>query len=281
MAEIDIAALLTKNTLEFVKGTDEVITAQKKKRGANWSAEEEIYLIEEVLKYEDQLFGKMKGSGVRGKHGRVKDETWRGTADTLSGQFKNERTAETISKKYDNIKQRAKDKIDALKRPKTGGGPAKAPLTAAEECLLQAFDGRPNIVRLNGGIDSDEPSPSSTSLPVPDHADTIMEVLTGPSATCSLVEPCGDGSRSHNILKSSNGRKNKKNSRHDIIEEADRCNLELENQVLKSTAKKLKLEREKLKSEIKYMHMQKEYLLLKISKEFPGHNITLSQPSPS
>ncbi|XP_061171126.1 uncharacterized protein LOC133180675 [Saccostrea echinata] len=49
----------------------------------------------------------------------------------------------------------AKDKTDALKRPKTGGGPAKAPLTAAEECLLQAFDGHPNIVGLTQGIDSD------------------------------------------------------------------------------------------------------------------------------
>ena len=38
-------------------------TSVNKKRGSNWTTEEEILLIEEVLKYEGTLFGKMKGSG--------------------------------------------------------------------------------------------------------------------------------------------------------------------------------------------------------------------------
>lgn len=50
---------------------------------------------------------------------------------------------------------KAKDKIDGIRRPKTGGGPPPAPLTQAEEALYQAMDTRPTIVGLVGGIDTD------------------------------------------------------------------------------------------------------------------------------
>ena len=52
-------------------------------RGADWS-NEEIILIEEVLKFEDRLFGKMKGAGVKGKHGQIKEETWQSITETLN-----------------------------------------------------------------------------------------------------------------------------------------------------------------------------------------------------
>lgn len=55
-----------------------------KKRGINWTSEEEILLIEEVLKFEDTLFGKMRGSGVKGKHGQMKESTWTSIAETLN-----------------------------------------------------------------------------------------------------------------------------------------------------------------------------------------------------
>uniref|UniRef100_K1QJN2 Myb/SANT-like DNA-binding domain-containing protein n=1 Tax=Magallana gigas TaxID=29159 RepID=K1QJN2_MAGGI len=132
---------------------ESLISAAKRKRGANWSSEEQIVLIEEVLKYEDKLFGKMKGAGAKGKHGKIKEETWQSISDRLNSQFRNERTSDLISKKYDNIKQR--DKIDGIRRPKTGGGPPPAPLTQAEEALYQAMDTRPTIVGLVGGIDTD------------------------------------------------------------------------------------------------------------------------------
>lgn len=82
----------------------------------------------------------------------------------LFRQFKNDRTSDSIYKKYDNVKQRMKEKIDGIRRPKTGGGPPTAPLTQAEEALYQAMDTRPNIVGLVGGIDSDEPTSSVQSL---------------------------------------------------------------------------------------------------------------------
>ena len=66
------------------KDLEKVISAAKRKRGANWSTEEEIILIEEVLKFEDRLFGKMKGAGVKGKHGKIKEETWQSITDTLN-----------------------------------------------------------------------------------------------------------------------------------------------------------------------------------------------------
>lgn len=42
-----------------------------------------ILLTEDVFKYEETLYGKMKGSGSKGKHGQVKEATWRSIADTL------------------------------------------------------------------------------------------------------------------------------------------------------------------------------------------------------
>lgn len=42
-----------------------------------------------------------------------------------------------------------------LRRPKTEGGPAPPSLTASEDALMQAFDGRPQICGLADGIDTD------------------------------------------------------------------------------------------------------------------------------
>lgn len=61
-----------------------LITAGKRKREANWTSEEEIILIEEVMKFEDRFFGKMKGAGIKGKHGKITEETSKSIADTLN-----------------------------------------------------------------------------------------------------------------------------------------------------------------------------------------------------
>lgn len=37
-----------------------------------------------VTKFEERLFGKMKGAGVKGKHGKIKEETWKSITDTLN-----------------------------------------------------------------------------------------------------------------------------------------------------------------------------------------------------
>lgn len=48
-----------------------------------------------------------------------------------------------------------KEKLDGVKRPKTGGGPPLPPLTLGEETFLRLSDGEPNIHGLEGGVDTD------------------------------------------------------------------------------------------------------------------------------
>ena len=48
-----------------------------------------------------------------------------------------------------------KEKLDGLKRPKTGGGPPLPPLTPGEETYLRLADGEPNLCGVEGGIDTD------------------------------------------------------------------------------------------------------------------------------
>uniref|UniRef100_A0A8W8NFF5 Uncharacterized protein n=1 Tax=Magallana gigas TaxID=29159 RepID=A0A8W8NFF5_MAGGI len=64
-------------------------------------------------------------------------------------------------------KQRAKEKIDAIKRSvrKTGGGPPPGPsLTPSEEALMKSLEGRPVSSGLPGGIDTDDIPCTSASL---------------------------------------------------------------------------------------------------------------------
>ncbi|XP_052697361.1 uncharacterized protein LOC128175629 [Crassostrea angulata] len=242
---------------------ESLISAAKRKRGANCSSEEQIVLIEEVLKYENKLFGKIKGAGAKGKHGKIKEETWQSITDRLNSQFRNERTSDSISKKYDYIKQRAKDKIDGIRRPKTGGGPPPAPLTQAEEALYQAMDTRPTIVGLVGGIDTDEPLLCTKQPQEICHSIVAME-------DCPTVEASGDASSSSNVEK-----KKRKMPQRERIEEMEIQNLNLENQKLSEEIKKLlleqrKLEKEekKLQTEIDVIEIKKTYMICKLNAEF-------------
>eukprot|EP00105_Crassostrea_gigas_P037824 XP_019921972.1 PREDICTED: uncharacterized protein LOC105326355 [Crassostrea gigas] len=65
------------------------------------------------------------------------------------------RTWEEVKKKYYNVKSRSKEKLDGVKRPKTGGGPPLPPLTQGEETFLCLADGEPHLSGLQGGIDTD------------------------------------------------------------------------------------------------------------------------------
>lgn len=48
-----------------------------------------------------------------------------------------------------------KEKLDWVKRPKAGGGPALPPLTLGEKTFLWLSDGEPNINGFEGGVDTD------------------------------------------------------------------------------------------------------------------------------
>ncbi|XP_055995749.1 uncharacterized protein LOC130046807 [Ostrea edulis] len=246
-----------------------LISSAKRKRGANWSTEDEIVLIEEVLKNEEKLFGKMKGAGMKGKHVKLKEETWQSITDTLNSQFRNERTSESISKKYDNVKQRAKDKIDGIRRPKTGGGPPMPPLTQAEEVLYQAMDSRPNIVGVIGGIDSDEPL---ICFSEPQEEVCASAAVTGVSSC--VASGSGDASSSFSVRRSME-KKNRKTKR-DIVEDLEIENIKLENAKLVLEMKKLELEQRKLEAEEKkfqnenhLIELKKSYLICNLNAEFP------------
>ncbi|XP_060085327.1 uncharacterized protein LOC132564712 [Ylistrum balloti] len=89
--------------------------SSKRVRSANWTEREKILLMESVREREEVLFGKFTGSGGQmGLSNKAKDKGWEDVAAAVNAYIK---------KQYDNIKQRAKGKLDELKRPKTGGGP--------------------------------------------------------------------------------------------------------------------------------------------------------------
>lgn len=46
--------------------------SEEKETRANWTSDAEIIPIEEVMKFEDRLFRKMKGARVKGKHGYLR-----------------------------------------------------------------------------------------------------------------------------------------------------------------------------------------------------------------
>ncbi|XP_048756770.2 myb/SANT-like DNA-binding domain-containing protein 4 isoform X1 [Ostrea edulis] len=134
----------------------ETMKVKKKARAQNWTAEEEVLLIEEVKTRAEILFGPLKGCGKSGKIKEIKDREWQMVADKLNSQFDNKmRGLEEAKKKYYNIKQRSKEKLDSVKKPKTGGGPPLPPLTPGEETFLNLSVGQPNVHGLNGGVDSD------------------------------------------------------------------------------------------------------------------------------
>ncbi|XP_071157225.1 myb/SANT-like DNA-binding domain-containing protein 4 isoform X1 [Mytilus edulis] len=130
--------------------------AEKNKRGANWTTDEELALIDHANQREDALFGKMKGCGDV-KIATIRQNGWKEICDILNARFTvRKRTAEEVKKKYYNLKQRSREKYDLQKRPKTGGGPA-AKTTQAEELLISHMieEKRTQLTGFPDGVDTD------------------------------------------------------------------------------------------------------------------------------
>ncbi|XP_046561657.1 uncharacterized protein LOC124270667 [Haliotis rubra] len=125
------------------------------KRRPNLTEEERLTLVDEVRRKEERLFGRFRGCG--GKRGAaMKEEAWEEAMAALnakSSQIK--RTVEEGKKQYANLKQRAKEKNDAIRRPKTGGGPKPASPTMPEAAILETMGGRATLSGLAGGIDTE------------------------------------------------------------------------------------------------------------------------------
>ncbi|XP_052103682.1 uncharacterized protein LOC127737190 [Mytilus californianus] len=139
--------------------------AEKNKRGANWTTDEELALIDQANLREDSLFGKTKGCGDV-KIATIRQNAWKEKCDILNARFTVcKRTSDEVKKKYYNLKQRSKEKYDLQKRPKTGGGPA-AKTTQTEELLISHMleDNRTQLTGLPEGVDTDtiESQPESS-----------------------------------------------------------------------------------------------------------------------
>ncbi|XP_062595385.1 myb/SANT-like DNA-binding domain-containing protein 4 [Saccostrea cucullata] len=130
----------------------------KTPRRPNWTEKEKIVLVEAVRQREDRLFGKMKGPGGV-KNVKIKEGAWEEVAGAVNANSDTtQRTVDEIKKQYANIKQRAKEKSDAIRRPVTGGGPKPPSPTPVEAELLSHLEDRPTLCGLSTGHDTEEGS---------------------------------------------------------------------------------------------------------------------------
>lgn len=114
----------------------------------NRSDLEEATLIQSVVEREGDLIGDLKGTGSKKKQ-LARREGWDDICGVLNSQYPTaKRVVEEVKKKYFNLKQRAKEKIDAIKGSirKTGDGPAPSSLTPGEEAMVKSLEGRPDIL---------------------------------------------------------------------------------------------------------------------------------------
>uniref|UniRef100_K1PCC2 Uncharacterized protein n=1 Tax=Magallana gigas TaxID=29159 RepID=K1PCC2_MAGGI len=104
-----------------------------------------------------------------------------------------------------------------LRRPKTGGGPAPPSLTASEDALMQAFDGRPQICGLADGIDTDaNDETTETSKDV----ESITLAPGTTSSTSSTSKPSASTSSSLSERPTAS-KKSKRKQMKDVLEEEE------------------------------------------------------------
>ncbi|XP_022309470.2 uncharacterized protein LOC111115135 isoform X2 [Crassostrea virginica] len=95
---------------------------EKTTRKPNWTEREELILIEAIRVREDRLFGKMRGVGGT-KNSKIKELAWEEVAAVVNANsYTTQRSVEEVKKKYSNIKHKAKEKSDPLRRSVTAGG---------------------------------------------------------------------------------------------------------------------------------------------------------------
>ncbi|XP_061170928.1 uncharacterized protein LOC133180414 [Saccostrea echinata] len=128
-------------------------TPKKRSRKSNWDPRDEITLVEEVQKREKLLFGKLDGSG---RTSVDKTKAWKEVTDLVNAgsTFSSCRDVNEIKKKYQNIKQKAKEKRSVILNPKTGGGKKPSSPNVSEQLLLDNLEGRPSLCGLPTGIDT-------------------------------------------------------------------------------------------------------------------------------
>lgn len=154
------------------------------------------------------------------------------------------------------MKQRAKEKIDSIKRSirKTGGGPAPPTLTPGEEAMAKSLEGRPVCSGIPDGIDTD-------------------------ALSCSGCKETEDGSPvvQSNVPEKAEKRKSRRSSCNTEIEELTMKNIKLDNERLQLEILKLKKETEKMSEEMSFIQIRKLYYHLKIQSEY---QVSVAEPIP-
>lgn len=230
-------------------------------------------LIEEVKLRSGALFGLMKGSGAKGKLKETREREWQMIADKLNSLYDTKRrTWEEVKKKYYNVKSRSKEKLDGVKRPKTGGGPPLPPLTQGEETFLRLADGEPHLSGLQGGIDTDAPSMSSVSQtvdPAGDHLEQGSEEqsLTD-TPTISTVTSVEKVQVNHGVKRK--GKTNAGEGKRRRFEDLEEKNLLLDNKRLEEELHRVQEEREVLALKKEVLLLKKQKLLGEIQTLFPS-----------
>ncbi|XP_069133841.1 myb-related transcription factor, partner of profilin-like [Argopecten irradians] len=120
------------------------------KRGTNWTEREKVVLVEEVVKREAVLFGKFHGTSVTSE---TKQTAWEAVAAGVNAIAQVPKTVDQVKKQYSNIKQRAKETVDSLR--KTGGGPRQE-ATQSQALLLENIGSRPEVIGLPVNLDTED-----------------------------------------------------------------------------------------------------------------------------
>ncbi|XP_048759900.1 uncharacterized protein LOC125675533 [Ostrea edulis] len=157
-----------------------------KARKPNWTERERLALVEAVRCREDRLFGKMKGAGGV-KNSRVKESAWEEVAQFVNAQSEtSQRGIEEVKKQYSNLKQRAKEKADAIRRPATGGGPKPPSPTPVEAEIIVGMGDRPTLCGLSGGHDTEEVILYSVPNEVPQQHTYSSEIASTSSSSATV-----------------------------------------------------------------------------------------------
>ncbi|XP_048242439.1 uncharacterized protein LOC124124876 [Haliotis rufescens] len=177
------------------------------------------------------------------------------------------REAIEVKKKYFNLKQRAKSKIDGLKRSMatTGGGPPLPALSNADEVLCQSLEGRPGIHGLEHGIGTDVIHDGDVAAAAP-------EGLQGEAHHIDEQDIPAEDKKT--------GRKRKRTqaeATHDnTIQDTER--IKLEQRKLKLEIEVLEKNQKKLDIEIQVLQRKSVYYQLKMNAEF-GVSLVESCPT--
>ncbi|XP_060065751.1 uncharacterized protein LOC132546071 [Ylistrum balloti] len=246
-------------------------TREKVKTGGHWSSDDQADHINVLEFHAAFLAIQCFNNHICGQHGRLNLDNMVAIAVGVEVQ-----SVFQIKKQYDNIKQRAKGKLDELKRPKTGGGPIPKEPSVYEKIFIESHDGRPNIVGLGTCLDTEDEKLESSltktvALTLPE-ADTIA---AEGSVTVTLTDAKREeirrlrkeieGTNYHHSSSTPktakfSSLKRMKRARHDDLEE------EL-----------LQLEIKRVKMEIELLAMKKEKTRIKIENAKEQQAIIKSQ----